>query len=798
MTSPVSTRAFGQPGTEPRWARASKEGVGTAYSGGSRVWYTVWRGFLTEVYYPTIDLPQVRDLQYLVTDGATFFHDEKHNLPGETERLCPSLGYRVRRAEPDARYSLEKTIIADPHLPCVLQHTRVEGDDGLLQRLKLYVLCAPHLEVGGWSNNAQVIEEAGRRFLTAEKDGRWLALGANVPFSRASVGYVGASDGWTDLHQDLRLDWEFTDAPDGNVALTGEIDVAQHREFTVGLAFGETRHAALTTLVQSLSVPFEKQRERFHEQWERTATSRLPLESCSGDNGNLYRSSHSVLLAHEDKTYQGALIASLSIPWGEAKADEEGRGGYHLVWTRDMVHSAMGLLAAGNTQTPFRALIYLAMSQNPDGSFPQNFWVDGRPYWNNIQHDEIALPIVLARRLHREGALQEFNAADMVLRAIRYLILEGPVSPQERWEEASGYSPSTLAAHIAATICVAAFAREHGHDDSATFLEEYADWMRDHLADWVVTRAGTLLPGVTEHFVRINPAQPGEATEPGAVDRATLTLTSRPPGTQADYPAREIVDAGFLELVRFGIIAADDPLVVNSLKVIDATLKVDTPFGPCWRRYNHDGYGQGPGGEPYAGYGQGRAWPLLTGERGHHELAAGRDPRPYIEAMERFGSRTGLLPEQVWDADDLPDKHLHLGHPTGSAVPLVWAHSEYMRLLRSARDGVVFDRIPEVAERYLQPSRPPATVEMWGLQHPVRFVAPGRTLRIVAGEPFRVRWSADQWQTQQDTDSQTTRLDISFADIAVPQEQQAPIRFTLYWTGGERWEGKDFEVAVRA
>ena len=144
----------------------------------------------------------------------------------------------------------------------------------------------------------------------------------------------------------------------------------------------------------------------------------------------------------------------------------------------------------------------------------------------------------------------------------------------------------------------------------------------------------------------------------------------------------------------------------DSLRVVDAVLRVETPAGPTWRRYNHDGYGQGPGGEPYTGSGQGRGWPLLTGERGHYELAAGRSPRPYLRAMEVFANGAGLLPEQVWDErTDRPEAGLFLGRPTGSAMPLMWAHAEYIRLLRSTHDGVVFDRISAVADRYLRGAR---------------------------------------------------------------------------------------------
>jgi glucoamylase len=256
------------------------------------------------------------------------------------------------------------------------------------------------------------------------------------------------------------------------------------------------------------------------------------------------------------------------------------------------------------------------------------------------------------------------------------------------------------------------------------------------------------------------------------------------------------VDAGFLELVRYGIRKPDDPDIVHSLEVIDKVLKVDTPYGPCWRRYNHDGYGQREDGGPYLGWGRGRAWPLLTGERGHYELAAGRSAEPYIRALERFASRTGMLPEQVWDESDRSRLHLYLGRPTGAAMPLAWAHAEYLKLLRSAHDGMVFDRIPAVADRYLDDSKRYKLLEIWKLNRQPRFVKIGYTLRVQAHEPFRLRWTGDEWETTRIVLSTPTALGIEFADIPVPESQRAPVRFTFFWTGRGGWDTKDYEVAV--
>ncbi|MGC2657500.1 MAG: glycoside hydrolase family 15 protein, partial [Bryobacteraceae bacterium] len=530
----------------------------------------------------------------------------------------------------------------------------------------------------------------------------------------------------------------------------------------------------------------------FLHQWDKASEGRKPLGKSSGDQGRLFDSSCDLLLTHEDKLYQGAFVASMTIPWGEARNDKEGKGGYHLVWTRDMVESAMGLLAAAHTEAPFRALVYLSARQDENGSFPQNFWVDGEAFWTGMQLDEVAFPVMLAWRLHQTDLLDHFDPRVMVNRAVNFLLQSGPVTGEERWEEDSGYSPSTLASIISAFICAASFAKTEQDKDKSAFLESYADFLRAHLEEWTVTTEGSLIPGASHYFVRLNPAKPGEVAAPGSVNTVELKLTSQRPGAPESYPARNVVDGGCLQLVRYGVLAADDPLIVATLPVIDATLKVETPFGPCWRRYNHDGYGQKPDGDPYDEWGEGRPWPLLTGERGHYELAAGHDYRPLIHAMEGFSNRTNLLPEQIWDGEDIPGTSLRCGGPSGSANPLLWAHSEYVRLLRSCHDGKVFDLIPEVFARYGK-SKPHSRYEFWLPKHPIREAVKGNTLRVCAPEAFRLRWTADGWSSWHDSDSKPSGIGSEYFDIA-PSEFEAQVEFTFYWTGRQQWEGHNHTV----
>src|SRR5215467_6757269 len=345
MTNNHVRFAPGGPGIEPRWTRGAKLAVGTAYSTSSHIWYTLDHGCVTEVYYPTIDSPQIRDLQFLVSDGEGFFHDERRHFLGEVDCVSKAaLGFDVINREKEGRYSIHKTVLGDPHQNCLLVNTRLEAPQELLTKLKMYVLCAPHLDIGGWHNNGEVLRWDGKTLLMAHKGSTWMVIGATVPFMACSCGYVGVNDGWTDLADNYRLDWQFDAALDGNIALTGGLDLSRTTEFTVGLAFGMTSHDALSTLTQSLSTPFEQIRGTFIRQWERTAKRVAPPGSS---DPRLFERSVNLLLAHEDKTFPGAMIASLSIPWGDEKSDEE-LGGYHLVWTRDMVKCVSALMAVGD------------------------------------------------------------------------------------------------------------------------------------------------------------------------------------------------------------------------------------------------------------------------------------------------------------------------------------------------------------------------------------------------------------------------------------------------------------------
>ena len=784
--------AFGAPGIEPRWTRSEKEGIGTAYHTSCRVWFTLSHGIINEIYYPNVDCPNTRDLQFLITDGETFCHEERRDLLRRMEYPEKSTPYyRLVNSDPAGRYQIIKDVIADPHVSVFLLRARLEIlEERWRGKLKVYALLAPHMKGLGQHNSAWCFDIDCRPLFRVQRDDVFMAFGACPDFTRRSVGYVGFSDGWQDLMDNFRMDWEFQRVENGNIALTAEIDLSHNGEFVLGVAFGRSSQSASTKLLQSLSVPFEKHLEQYVKQWQRTLPQ-PPFEFSrhTADGGHLYRLSRIILLAHEDKVYPGALVASMSIPWGETKSDAD-LGGYHLVWTRDLVKSACALLATGQTATPLRSLIWLACLQAPDGAVPQNSWINGDAYWKGKQLDEVAAPILLAWRLQRANALGQFDPWTLVLRATRYLMVHGPVTGQERWEENSGYSPSTLAWIVAALLCAADFARRALNDGAADAILDYADWLNAHLEEWTTTTRGELLPGRPRHYIRIAPADPDQPDQMADPDSATIQVSN---GGGA-HPARNVVSPDFLEAVRLGLRDANDALVLDSLAVVDAVLKQDLPQGPSWRRYNHDGYGQKDDGGAFDGTGTGRCWPLLTGERGHHELAAGRDPLPFIKTLEGFANEGAMLPEQVWDADDLPEARMSRGGPIGSAMPLCWAHAEYLTLVRGRNDGVGFDLIPQARDRYVV-NKCPHRVEFWMFAHQPPRIPCGKTLRLLTAVPTTVRWSSDAWNTVQNATAHDLGLGCWFTDL--PVDKLAPgtkIVFTFCWD--QQWEPREFTVEL--
>jgi glucoamylase len=792
---PEATSAPGWPGIEPRWTSSAKTGVGTSIHPGGRIWFTLSHGILNEVYYPRNDQACIRDLGLIVTGAGGFFSEEKRQTLNRIAPVADGVpAFRLINTCVQGRYRIEKEVLADPVREVVLQRVRFTPLQGGIGDYALFALLAPHLGNAGAGNSGWVGEVKGRAMLFAERDDMALALACSAPWARRSAGFVGASDGWLDLNRHQRMTWEYDQARNGNVALTGEIDLAAADGcFVLALGFGRTFGEAAHRAAMGL-WDFDQAASAYRGAWEAWQATLLPLARALPAARDLYRTSTAVLRTHESSHIPGGIIASLSIPWGFAKGDGD-LGGYHLVWPRDLVESAGGLLAAGAREEGLRVLRYLSVTQEADGHWPQNMWLDGTPYWNGVQMDETGFPILLVELASRIGALEASDLEllwPMVRRAAGFLFRNGPVTPQDRWEEDPGYSPFTLAVEVAALLCAAELA-DRFEPALAPYLRETADVWNAGIERWTYV-TGTDLAGavgVEGYYVRIAAPDAAEAASPAG---GFIPIKNRPPGQDCDTSGH-IVSPDALALVRFGLRAADDPHILNTLKAIDALLKTETPSGPLWRRYNGDGYGEHEDGGPFDGTGTGRPWPLLTGERAHYELAAGRPDQAeaLMAALSRFANEGGLLPEQVWDAADIPGRELFRGRPSGSAMPLVWAHAEYLKLCRSLADGRVFDLPPQPVERY-QVRRTAAPHAVWRFNHKCTTIPAGQRLRLELQAPAVVHWSPDGWRTVLDTPTRDTGLGLHVADL--DPGSGGRVAFTFRWTQVDRWEGSDFQVTV--
>ena len=790
--------APGWPGIAPRWTSSAKTGVGTALNLHSRVWFTLSHGILNEIYFPRVDQACIRDFGFLVTDGREYFSEEKRHCTFENLPLEPGVPvFMLTNTSIDGRYRIEKEVLTDPWRNVVLQKIKFVPLQGTLKDYRLYGLLASHLANMGYGNTGWVGQYKGHPMLFAKHKSCSLALGCSVPWLRRSVGFAGVSDGWRDLSEHFQMEWEYDRAENGNIALTSEIDLAAcDGEFILALGFGQMWAEAAQQVISTLLTSYASTRSDYVTHWQHWQRTLRKLDD-SPRKKDLYRASVAVLRSHESKDFLGGIIASLSIPWGFNKGDED-LGGYHLIWPRDLVESAGGLLAAGAHDDALRVLHYLEATQEADGHWPQNMWLDGRQYWNGLQMDETAFPILLVDLMRRESP-RCFGEQDrwwpMVRKAAAFIVANGPVTQQDRWEEDGGYSPFTLAAEIAALLVAADLAEAMGQASHAEFLRENADTWNDNIERWTYAMNSDLARevGVEGYYVRITPPNGDGAASPL---EGFVAIKNR--ATDPNVPAVEIVSPDALALVRFGLRAPDDPRILNTIKVIDELLSVKLPYGLGWYRYNRDGYGEHEDGSPFDGTGIGRPWPLLAGERAHYELAAGNAARAeeLLGVIESSTGSTRLIPEQVWDRRAIPDRELFPGKASGSACPLVWAHSEYIKLRRSLADGKVFDQPPQAVERYLK-NKASAKYFNWRFNNKTRTLPRGRKLRILLMDAARVHWSFDNWQSVNDNDSVDSGWNIQHLDL--PTETLAAGRqivFTFYWNNAARWEGTNYQVIV--
>lgn len=759
--------APGAPGVSSAWTSGLKEGLGTSTTTSSKVWYTIGNGITNEVFYPQTDTPDVQDLQYLVTDGSTFT-DVERDASSHTVSLADpqSLTYQQVNTATSGRWRITKTYVTDPARSTLLIQTRFQLLSG--SALKLYVLFNPSLDGSGMGDTGAT---SGGQLVGS--DGPVAsALAASTGFTAATNGYSGsASDPYTDLvtHHGFTATYD-TAGTAGNLVQAAAIPVGTDTTFTLALGFGGTRTDAAGNASASLAAGWNSVAASYQSGWHSYLAGLKPAPASVTGTGQTqqYTTATMVIAAHEDKTYRGAFVASLSTPWGDAiNADTGGVAGYHAVWARDEYQMATALLADGDTAAANRAVDYLFnVQQKADGSFPQNSWLDGTPYWGGLQMDEVAFPIVLAQQLGRKDA----TTWSKVKKAADFIVAHGPSTPQERWEENSGYSPSTIAAEIAGLVCAADIATANGDTASANTYLATADAWRASTDSWTYTTSGHL--GGGSYYERIdNNGNPN--------DGATLTIGNG----GGNWDERDVVDAGFLDLVRLGIRAPNDPHITGSLAVIDSTIKTTANGYDYWHRYNHDGYGETATGGPYTGAGIGRLWPVLSGERGEYALAAGGSAAPYLAAMARSATAGYLIPEQIWDQ---PSAYgFTFGSATHSANPLSWAMGQYVRLAQSISAGTNVDTPQLVCQRYHACTSQPVTTQTFTVTVPAGTDSLVRTVYLAGNfsqlAPPRADWSA--------TGVPMTRVDATHwrATVTAPVGAALSYKYTLGdWTTVEK------------
>jgi glucoamylase len=660
--------APGGPGSNAYWNEPfGTQGFATSLSGSSKVWYTLGDGELENVYYPETDEPDTYGLQYYVTNGSSFTDSETANTSHAVTLADPnSLTWTQTNTAAD--FTITKTYVADPARSVILVQTTF--DNLTSTPLDLYADYQPYLGNDGMGNSGGTDTTSGD--LEADNGSVASAMSASTGFAQTSTGYVGtASSGSAQLDDGHALTATYSGTTGaGHIDQTAQIPVAKSgaTTFTLALAFDGSESAAVTDAADSLSTGFASAESSYESGWH-TWMNGLNAPPASVTSGSASEQQYKVSLmevkADEDKTYTGAFIAAPSMPWGgSVSANSAGQHGYHLVWTRDEYEMASALLAAGDTTDANAALTYIEnYEEESSGQVKQNTWLNGTVMWGGNQEDEEADPIILAYELGRTGSA---DYADMKALAT-WIVGNGPTTNEERWEENGGYSPATIATEIAGLVCASQLATDNGDTtDASSWLSTARSWA-GQVSAWTYTTNGSYGSGA--YFLRI--------TQDGSPNSGSSISIANGGGSHDD---RTVVDQSFLELVRLGVMAADNADITSTLRVTDAELGVSMDGGLIDHRYDFDGYGETSSGADYTGSGTANVWPVLTGERGEYDVAAGdlTGANTALQTMANAASNDQIS-EQVWDGTT-GTNGFTFGKPDDSANPLMWAMAQYVRL----------------------------------------------------------------------------------------------------------------------
>ncbi len=740
----AGTAAPNGPGATSYQAQSRKDCIGTARNRTSKIWYTVANGVLSDVFAPTVDATNVATMQYIVSDGSSFSDLQTRDMTYTVGSDASGMSCTVTSRAKSGRYQLKTTYVTDPARESVVAHTTYQPLIRAAADYRIYVRLDANAggNGGGGASNAGAdtavtdtstghpvavsydvntkSQAAGRSYAVPS----FLALTADHPFGAVSSGFVGtSSDGLAQLDAAKSLTPTYSQAAAGNVEQTAQVRPDRKGAFTLALGFGTSQHAAVATAVTSAAAPFARTSATYIAGWRAYDEG---LRSVNRLNAGWHRQpgavrdyyqSANVLKASEDKTYPGAIVAGVDKPWGQSTPandpDNLFTTSYWEVFPRDLYEAFTGLLVDGDLATARdTARFLLTRSQLPDGSQPRNSLLNGAkaPDSFNTQPDETAYPLLMA---WQAGLAGDRSLYPHVRAEADYLVSHGPSYGVERWEEQGGYSPSTIAAEITGLVSAASIARtQHDPARARIWLATADSWQRQ-ITSWGVTTTGSL--SKSPYFIRLSKTGDPNAAISYNVGNGGPTLDQR-----------SVMDLGFLEYVRLGLLPATDPTITNSVQVADRVLEKKTASGPGWLRYNGDGYGDCAvpsassctvAGAPWTNgnVGTGHPWPVLAVERAQQELATGDrlGAARLLKTVNAMNSGPGLVPEQVWDAAGLPASPYGSdptkasigfvnGKADGSASPLTWGAGAQVRLTADLAAGRSLEQPSITVDRYVR------------------------------------------------------------------------------------------------